>query len=155
MNSFDNAEDVIDRTHEIYSFKEFNFSYKFINTSFHTKLVRRMQELITLYFNDIKIKPMFKPGKIEALRIKKYKADGNDRFDMHIDVSNGAAAHRAVAMLFYLNDNDGYTDFPTKNIRVKPKKGRVVIFPPTWEYPHTGTKPSTEKYIMSSYLHYG
>ena len=63
---------------------------------------------------------------------------------------------RAVAFLFYLNDNDGNTLFPLQDLNIKPVSGRVVVFPPTWEYPHKGLPPkSNSKYIMSTYVHYG
>ncbi|BCV07817.1 MAG: hypothetical protein CM15mL3_0380 [Kanaloavirus sp.] len=60
-------------------------------------------------------------------------------------------------MLFYLNDVEegGKTIFPYHHKEFTPVKGSVIIFPPTWEYPHLGEPPaSNPKYIMSSYLHY-
>lgn len=155
VDAFNNSEDTIVRSTSYLSFTEFNFTQHFNGTEFHVNLAKRLTELTQHYFKDINIKPYFKPGSFEEVRVKRYDANANDRFDIHIDAADAGTSKRAVAMLFYLNDNDGYTDFPTKNIRVEPKKGRVVVFPPTWEYPHLGNKPSTEKYIMSSYLHYG
>ena len=39
---------------------------------------------------------------------------------------------------------------------IQPECGRVVVFPPTWEYPHSGLPPSDcPKYILSTYIHYG
>ena len=60
-------------------------------------------------------------------------------------------------MLFYLNnvDSGGKTIFPYQNKEFTPNRGDVIIFPPTWEYPHLGEPPmSSPKYIMSTYLHY-
>ena len=38
---------------------------------------------------------------------------------------------------------------------VKPKRGRMLMFPPTWQYYHAGLKPiSGMKYLLHSYLHY-
>ena len=54
------------------------------------------------------------------------------------------------------NDNDGNTLFPLHNLNIQPVSGRVIVFPPTWEYPHTGLAPKIDsKYIMSTYIHYG
>ena len=41
-------------------------------------------------------------------------------------------------------------------LNIEPVSGRVIVFPPTWEYPHTGLPPKNDsKYIMSTYIHYG
>ena len=98
--------------------------------------------------------PPFK--ELEQFRIKRYLTNGNERFDEHVDVTDFDSSIRAVAFLFYLNDNDGNTLFPLHNLNIEPVSGRVVVFPPTWEYPHQGLPPkSNSKYIMSTYVHYG
>ena len=94
---------------------------------------------------------------LEEFRIKKYAVGGQDRFDEHVDVVNHNSSRRCLAMLFYLNDIDsgGKTIFPYQNKEFTPKRGNVIIFPPTWEYPHLGEPPiGSPKYIMSTYLHY-
>ena len=94
---------------------------------------------------------------LEEFRIKKYEVGGVDRFDEHVDVINHKSAKRCLAMLFYLNDVEegGKTIFPIIIKSLLLLKGSVIIFPPTWEYPHLGEPPvSNPKYIMSSYLHY-
>ena len=94
--------------------------------------------------------------ELEEFRIKRYNTSGDERFDEHVDVTDYSSARRALAFLFYLNDNDGDTYFPDHQLIVHPKAGRVLVFPPTWEYPHIGYSPKTQKkYIMSTYLHYG
>ena len=94
--------------------------------------------------------------QLEEFRIKKYDTSGDQRFDEHVDVTDYDTSLRAVAFLFYLNDNDGNTIFSRHGLNIKPVSGKVVIFPPTWEYPHSGLPPkSNSKYIMSTYIHYG
>ena len=94
--------------------------------------------------------------ELEEFRIKKYKTGGDERFDEHVDVTDYNSSLRAVAFLFYLNDNDGNTFFSRHKLNIKPVSGRVLIFPPTWEYPHSGLPPKSDsKYIMSTYIHYG
>ena len=98
--------------------------------------------------------PPFKD--LEEFRIKRYLTNGNERFDEHVDVTDYDSSVRALSFLFYLNDNDGNTLFPLHDLNIKPVSGRVIVFPPTWEYPHTGLSPKTDsKYIMSTYVHYG
>ena len=94
--------------------------------------------------------------ELEEFRIKRYYNNGDEKFDEHVDVTDYNSSIRAVAFLFYLNDNDGNTLFPLHNLNIQPVSGRVIVFPPTWEYPHTGLPPKNDsKYIMSTYIHYG
>lgn len=106
----------------------------------------------------------FFPPKLsfEDLRMKKYEANDHDQFGWHTDVGDYASARRYLAMFFYLNtvEDGGETMFADcinsdKCLTVKPKRGRIVIFPPLWMFPHAGTKPrSGSKYILSTYCHY-
>ena len=94
--------------------------------------------------------------ELEEFRIKKYNTSGDERFDEHVDVTDYDSSLRAVAFLFYLNDNDGDTVFSRHGLNIRPVSGKVIIFPPTWDYPHSGLPPkSNSKYIMSTYVHYG
>jgi hypothetical protein len=98
----------------------------------------------------------------EAPRMKKYEANDHDQFGWHADVGNHASARRELAMFIYLNDVEegGETVFKSvldddKELRIIPKCGRIVIFPPQWMFPHKGNKPiSGPKYIVSMYTHY-
>ena len=92
---------------------------------------------------------------IERFRIKRYNVGVNEAFNTHVDSMNLLSCPRFISFLWYLNDVEegGQTLFHGKE--VKPKKGRLVIFPPLWLFPHMGTEPiSNTKYIMSSYLTY-
>jgi hypothetical protein len=58
--------------------------------------------------------------------------------------------------MVYLNDvlDGGETEFLYQSRRVKPREGRVVIFPVQWTHTHRGNPPlSGEKYIATSWLH--
>ena len=115
-----------------------------------------LQKIYLQYKNDIQSKYIPPLKDLEEFRIKRYTTNGNERFDEHVDVTDYNSSSRAVAFLFYLNDNDGNTLFPLHNLNIQPVSGRVIVFPPTWEYPHTGLPPKNDsKYIMSTYIHYG
>ena len=62
---------------------------------------------------------------------------------------------RFLAFFIYLTDNEsGHTSFPDRDIKIQPKKGRLLMFPPTWCYPHVGEKVTDNpKYIIGSYCH--
>tara|TARA_B100000287_G_scaffold407612_1_gene433188 strand:+ start:586 stop:1131 length:546 start_codon:yes stop_codon:yes gene_type:complete len=93
----------------------------------------------------------------EQLRVKKYEPDSEDFFNLHVDVQDHPSAKRYLAFLLYLNHgfDGGATKFPYHNVSVAPEMGKVLVFPPTWQYPHMGLPVSGKpKYIMSTYLHY-
>jgi hypothetical protein len=62
---------------------------------------------------------------------------------------------RAFVFSVYLNDVDegGETEFLHFAKRVKPKTGRIVIWPAAFPYVHRGNPPlSGEKYIITSWM---
>ena len=127
-----------------------------ISTDIIRSLIPYLSDVYNRYRKDINnyYSPPLK--ELEEFRIKKYNIGGDQRFDEHVDVTDYDSSLRAVAFLFYLNDNDGNTVFPKHGLNIKPVSGKVIIFPPTWEYPHSGLPPkSNSKYIMSTYIHYG
>ena len=118
-------------------------------------LVNYTQKAYGSYAADLKNKFLPRLNSLEEFRIKRYLPNGEDRFDEHVDVANHATAKRALAFLFYLNNNDGDTYFSVEDLYVRPRAGKVLVFPPTWEHPHAGLPSTTNKYIMSTYIHYG
>ena len=62
---------------------------------------------------------------------------------------------RAFVFSVYLNDVEegGETEFLHFSKRVKPKTGRIVIWPAAFPYIHRGNPPlSGEKYILTSWM---
>ena len=62
---------------------------------------------------------------------------------------------RAFVFSIYLNDvkEGGETEFLHFSQRVKPKKGRIVIWPAAFPYLHRGNPPLSEKkYILTSWM---
>jgi len=64
---------------------------------------------------------------------------------------------RILAYTIYLNtvEEGGETEFLHQSQRVKPVKGRIVIWPANFPYVHRGNPPlSGEKYIVTSWVNY-
>jgi hypothetical protein len=64
---------------------------------------------------------------------------------------------RILAYSIYLNtiEDGGETEFLYQSQRVKPVKGRIVIWPAGFPYVHRGNPPlSGEKYIVTSWINY-
>ena len=69
--------------------------------------------------------------------------------------SLGDSSRRALVFSIYLNNvgEGGETEFLHQSVRVKPVKGRCVIWPAAFPYVHRGNPPlQGEKYIMTSWL---
>ena len=74
----------------------------------------------------------------------------------HLEHSKGFDnSERAFVFSVYLNDVEegGETEFLHFSKRVKPKTGRIVIWPAAFPYVHRGNPPlSGEKYILTSWM---
>lgn len=92
----------------------------------------------------------------EGLRIKKYQSGTQDEFTEHVDALSPGARGRFLAMIFYLNDNEaGFTVFKDHDLHIQPEAGKLLIFPPFWNYKHAGETPvNGPKYIISTFLLY-
>ena len=120
----------------------------------HKDVVDSLIPYVQNVYDQYKTKYLPDFGFLEEFRVKRYLTNGQDRFDEHVDVMNWITARRVVSFLIYLNDNDGDTVFPNHGLNIKPECGKLVVFPPTWEYPHMGLPPkNNSKYILSTYIH--
>jgi len=77
----------------------------------------------------------------------------------HVEHGAGSESEpRGAVYSIYLNDVEegGETEFLHFSRRVKPKAGRIVIWPASFPYVHRGNPPlSGEKYILTSWLVFG
>lgn len=92
----------------------------------------------------------------ETFRIKRYRPGTGEEFRVHHD-AKGYYCNRYLVLLWYLNDvaEGGETVFPDLGVSIKPKAGRLLMFPPNWMFQHAGRPPvSNDKYILSTYLLY-
>lgn len=124
----------------------------------HSQLESYMISAVQLYIKHTPETILWIPGyNYEQIRIKKYYNNDYDQFNTHIDASSTDTAKRFLAFFWYLNDVEegGETEFLNLELKINPKAGRLVMFPPLWMFPHKGNKPiSNEKYLLSSYLHF-
>ena len=128
-------------------------------------LIPKWQGAIERYKEDVKVhrKQWPKTFGWEELRIKKFRVDSTKGhgLELHTDIYSYAHAKRFLCMMIYLNDDfeEGETYFPLFESKVKPKTGRLFIFPPTWNYLHQGIPPQQPskrgaKYFIMTHLVY-
>jgi hypothetical protein len=124
-------------------------------TKMHNYVISRVLDHKKIYYEYVDSRAFPKENAFEQVRIKKYRNNGEDLFDSHVDVKTYSSARRYLSFLFYLNDVDEGGETIFTDMKIKSKAGRLLVFPPLWMYPHKGCPPiSNEKYIMSTYLHY-
>ena len=89
--------------------------------------------------------------------IQKYLPGGHFA-ELHSERTSLQNLHRLFAWMTYLNDVDdgGTTDFDYFDIKVKPEKGKTLIWPAVWTHAHTGSiLNSGKKYIITGWMHFG
>lgn len=73
--------------------------------------------------------------------------------DFQVNIEN--KSYRAITYLWYLNnvEEGGETVF-FGDYKIQPKVGKLIFFPASWCYPHTGKIPlSSNKYIITGWLY--
>ena len=137
------------------SFQELNLS---VVPKYEEAISKLLYPYIDRYKKDNKIIDYVWPPtfRLEQVRFKRYMPNTNDRFDVHADATGKNTSSRFLVMFVYLSNNDsGYTTFPDRDIKIQPKQGRLLMFPPNWCYPHKGEKVTDRpKYILGTYAHY-
>lgn len=77
-------------------------------------------------------------------------------YHWHVDNDNKAIASRQLVALWYLNDapeKGGETEFIFQDVKVKPEKGSLVLFPPFWTHEHRAmTVEKGVKYIATTWI---
>lgn len=93
----------------------------------------------------------------EICQIQKYEKGVGHYESWHIEIENLPSSNRVFSMIVYLNDVEegGETGFLYSDLKIKPKKGALVIFPSAFPFVHCGFKPiSNDKYIIATWLIY-
>ena len=141
------------------NFTQYNFTKnkQVDDEKIHNLLVKKTFEYRDKYydFTDSRVFP--REHALEQFRIKRYNTGGQDMFDTHVDVMTYASARRFLSFFWYLNDVDegGGTEFTRQRVTVGAKKGRVVIFPAEFMFPHRGQIPiSGDKYLIPMFINF-
>ena len=155
IKTFKAAKNIERHDTERYKFDQLNMNssptLSKIARQFAAGLVPYFEE----YFRTVGVEEYIGIQGFEEVRIKYYKKGSGAEFKTHVDAADANSSKRYVVAIAYLNDNNGVTEFPTLGMSYKPKKGSVIMFPPTWQYPHSGNIPTdNDKYIMMTSLNF-
>lgn len=99
--------------------------------------------------------PYFRgPFKDIGYQVQRYRA--GEYYHWHIDGGSHELSQRQLVALWYLNDvpgPGGETEFRFQQIRVKPERGKLVLFPPFWTHEHRAvTLQAGLKYIATTWV---
>ena len=77
-------------------------------------------------------------------------------YHWHIDGGSHQFSQRQLVAVWYLNDVEGpggETEFLFQNIKIRPKQGKLLLFPPFWTHEHRGvTLQAGIKYIATTWV---
>tara|TARA_B100000287_G_scaffold399814_1_gene418469 strand:+ start:1524 stop:2087 length:564 start_codon:yes stop_codon:yes gene_type:complete len=125
-------------------------------TVIHTQMLYAVKGCGERYMKDLDCEPFWpKLNSLEQVKMFKY-ARNRDFFLRHIDVGDYQSARRFISYFVFLNDvvEGGELRFPILDYTIQPKRGRVVLCPSSWQYPHSFEKPINDSYMITTYLHY-
>mgnify|MGYP001247655689 CR=1 FL=1 len=92
-----------------------------------------------------------------TFNLRKYLIGGHFK-KMHFERTGLSTSHRLFAWMVYLNDlpgGGGETEFQYFDVKIKPEKGKIIIWPAEWTHLHCGQPTKKEdKYIMTGWFHF-
>ena len=91
---------------------------------------------------------------LSSFHIQKYEEGGHYQ-SVHTERMSLGSMHRVFAWMIYLNDveDGGCTYFPHFDLRIKPEKGKLLIWPAEWTHAHCGELVNSgHKYIMTGWI---
>ena len=115
-------------------------------------LFRSMAEAIKEFRETF---PYFKgPFKDMGYGIQRYNPD--EYYHWHIDGGSHDFSQRQLVAIWYLNDvldPGGETEFLFQDVKIKPEKGKLVLFPPFWTHEHRAVAVKEGvKYIATTWI---
>lgn len=141
---------------KIKSSTEATLDYKSITGD---KYLKELQIALDKYIIEYPYCNYYHPfAVIENIKIQHYLPN-QGYFDYHCERIGAVDPYQARHLVFmtYLNDvtNAGETEFYHQKLKVKPEKGKTLIWPADWTFTHRGITSSTEeKYIITGWLSY-
>ena len=137
---------------------QISFNFKDNDDAFyHRMIVNAIQRKFHLYRKKY---PYLEYGSASCkfdltshYNLQKY-TDGQGYYPLHCEHGT-LGPYRMLVWMIYLNDAKCGTVFPSQKKTLKPKTGRLVIWPAAWTHPHKGITPNVgKKYILTGWWSY-
>ena len=93
---------------------------------------------------------------IPSFNVQRYLA-GEHFSKIHSERMSTSTSHRVFAWMTYLNDleedSGGYTNFHHFGLKIRPQKGKTLIWPAEWTHAHSGEiLKFGKKYIITGWM---
>lgn len=111
-----------------------------------------VNQIIFMYARHYAHENDFSFSHMEQISLLHYKF-GEGFYKSHYDT--GPMMPRSMSALLYLNDVEegGETYFNKFDLTIKPKKGRLALFPANYAYSHIANPPiSNDKYVLVTWF---
>jgi len=129
-----------------------------IRSHYHAKYNSYINPLLIKYTKKYREKYFYLDTQEEwevssDYNFQKYR-DGEGYYSLHHEHSC-IAPYRMLVWMIYLNDAQSGTEFLHQRKIIKPKSGRLVIWPAAWTHAHKGVTPNKGlKYIITGWFSY-
>ena len=127
------------------------------NSNIFLEFCSALQSCYYQYSNKYGVIPSLGKHAIsESIKIQK-TGPGQGYHVWHCETANISSGRRVMLALLYLNDveDGGETEFLYQSIRIKPKKGTLILCPGGFTHTHRGNPPlSNEKYIVTTWIEF-
>jgi len=94
------------------------------------------------------------PFKDMGYNLQRYEA--GEYYHWHIDGGSHDFSQRQLVAIWYLNDVEGpggETEFLFQDTKIKPEKGKLILFPPFWTHEHRAVQlKKGVKYIATTWV---
>lgn len=137
----------------------FIYINKIENNPLFISYAKNLQTIVNNYINKYKYCNEQESWRIHnTIKIQHYKKN-EGYFKWHSERSASTLNNltRHLVFITYLNNvnDEGETEFYYQNIKIKPEKGKTIIFPADWTHTHKGIASKTEeKYIITGWFNY-
>ena len=118
--------------------------------------MEEVMKAVGLYIKTYDLEHMFAVTLREAFNIQHY-APNEGFLGYHCERIQSQTNQRALVFMTYLNDvtDGGETEFKYQKLKVKPVKGKMVVWPTDFTHLHRGiTSPTQEKYIATGWYNF-
>lgn len=121
--------------------------------------LKNLQDVVKSYIEKYPMCDFYAPwGITEVVNVQYYKPTAGYHA-WHTERCNHIppSSTRHLVFMTYLNDvtDGGETEFYHQKIKIKPEKGKTVIWPADWTYTHRGiASPTQEKYIVTGWFNF-
>lgn len=148
----------IDKEPKHYAEDQTLFLFDHVNIIANTPLVKPVVDSLfgcyAQYADYYSTLRTVKAQTIYNIRVQRTRV-GEGFHAWHQERTNRETLSRIAAFIFYLNDveDGGETEFLHLALRVKPKKGTLIIWPAGYTHAHRGNPPLTgEKFIATGWI---